>query len=85
MAAEIEGTLTTCAVIDVYENVTKSKVKIVVEVAGPRRASNYRKNTIQIFERAVIASNATKSELISSEAYEGDNVVTTTTTVRYRN
>ena len=82
LATDIGGILESCAVVDVHENnVNKYEVRALVSVAGPKRASSYRKNANQIFARAVIASSATNSNLLSSDAFVDNIVITTTTTV----
>ena len=88
VAADIGGELTKCEKFDVLEkadgtqvNIDKNYVKIVVKVAGPKRASSYRKNAAQIMSRAITASSATNTEFVSAEAYEDVDIITTTTTV----
>jgi len=88
MAADVGGTLKTCAVVDIDENASGSqsnhnsnRVKIVVEVAGPKRASSYRKNAAAILARAITASSATGTTLVSAEAYQNSATITTTTTL----
>jgi hypothetical protein len=89
VAVDIGGELTKCEKFDVKEkgnstqvNVDKSYVKIVVKVAGPKRASSYRKNAAQIISRAITASSATNTEFVSAEAYEDVEIITTTTTLQ---
>jgi len=89
VAVDIGGELTKCEKFDVKEkgdstqvNVDKSYVKIVVKVAGPKRASSYRKNAAQIMSRAIAASSATNTQFVSAEAYEDVEIITTTTTLQ---